>query len=75
MPIGWFFEGLTDPAVGRETSQAVAGPTYAHDFLLTQEGVDLANLFPRIPQKRVRRRLVDLVRSLAEGKEGEQASV
>ena len=75
VPIGWFFEGLTDPAVGRETSQAVASPTYAHDFLLTQEGVDLANLFPRIPQKRVRRRLVDLVRSLAEGEEGEQASV
>lgn len=74
VPIGWFFEGLTDPSTGRDPELDTFGPTYAHDFLMTQEGVDLANLFPRIGQKRVRRRLVDLVRSLAEGEEGDSAS-
>jgi len=74
VPIGWFFEGLTDPSAGRDASANVTGPAYAHDFLLTQEGVDLANLFPRIGQKRVRRRLVDLVRSLADEDEGDSTS-
>jgi hypothetical protein len=38
---------------------------------MSQEGVDLANLFPRLPQRRVRRRLVELVRSLVEEGEAE----
>jgi len=71
VPIGWFFEGLTDPSSGREAGLEAFSPAYAHDFLMTQEGVDLANLFPRIEPKRVRRRLVDLVRSLAEADEPE----
>lgn len=72
VPIGWFFEGLTDPSVGRsEDGGDELGQAFAHDFLMTQEGVDLANLFPRISQRRVRRRLVDLVRALAEGEEAE----
>jgi transcriptional regulator with XRE-family HTH domain len=75
VPIGWFFEGLSDPLAGRETSPALSGSNHAHDFLLTQEGVDLANLFPRIGQKRVRRRLVDLVRSLAEAEDGDTATL
>jgi len=71
VPIGWFFEGLTDPASGRDVNTDAFGPAYAHDFLMTQDGVDLANLFPRITHKRIRRRLVDLVRSLAEPEEGD----
>jgi len=67
VPMGWFFEGLGDPSEGREGG-GVAPETasFAHDFLLTQEGIDLANLFPKVHPRRVRRRLVDLVRSLAE---------
>ena len=67
VPMGWFFEGLSDPSEGRENG---ADPTettaFAHNFLLTQEGIDLANLFPRLPHRRVRRRLVDLVRAMTE---------
>jgi len=66
VPIGWFFEGLTDPVTGRSPDLEAFSPAYAHEFLMTQEGMDLANLFPRVEPKRVRRRLVDLVRSLAE---------
>jgi len=67
VPMAWFFEGLSDPAEGRlEGAEPPASASFAHNFLLTQEGIDLANLFPKVQQRRVRRRLVDLVRSLTE---------
>src|SRR5580698_9771315 len=61
--IAWFFEGLSDPTA-EPVDGAEEGETapFAHNFLMSQEGVDLANLFPRLPQRRVRRRLVELVR-------------
>ena len=71
VPIGWFFEGLSDPSVGRGEGGEMVGQGFAHEFLLTQEGADLANLFPKISQRRIRRRLVDLIRSLAEADESE----
>lgn len=65
--IAWFFEGLSDPQDGRvEGSEAIGAPPFAQTFLMTSEGIDLANLFPRIEHPRVRRKLVELVRSLAE---------
>ena len=75
VPIGWFFEGLGDPSAGRGEATESVGQGYAHDFLMTQEGADLANLFPKIHQRRVRRRLVDLIRSLAESDEGDAAAL
>jgi transcriptional regulator with XRE-family HTH domain len=70
VPMGWFFEGLSDPSEGRdEDSAPPEAAAFAHNFLLTQEGIDLANLFPKVHHRRVRRRLVDLVRSLAEEEE------
>jgi transcriptional regulator with XRE-family HTH domain len=72
--IAWFFEGLSDPAAEPVdgVGEGEAHP-FAHNFLMSQEGVDLANLFPRLPQRRVRRRLVELVRSLVEDGEAEAA--
>ena len=72
--IAWFFEGLSDPTA-EPVDGADEGETtpFAHNFLMSQEGVDLANLFPRLPQRRVRRRLVELVRSLVEDGEVEPA--
>ena len=68
--IAWFFEGLSDPVDGRPDGGAEqeAAP-FAHSFLMSQEGIDLANLFPKINQRRVRRRVVDLVRALTEDEE------
>jgi transcriptional regulator with XRE-family HTH domain len=76
VPIAWFFEGLSDPVAGPAdgVEEAEATP-FARRFLMSQEGVDLANLFPRLSQRRVRRRLVDLVRSLVEDGEAEAAAV
>ena len=65
--IAWFFEGLSDPKDGRVQGEAEpGGPPFAQAFLMTSEGIDLANLFPRIEHPRVRRKLVELVRSLAD---------
>ena len=69
--IAWFFEGLSDPVAGRvEGAEDEAAP-FAHTFLMSQEGIDLANLFPKIQHRRVRRRVVDLVRALTEEEEEE----
>jgi len=63
--IAWFFEGLGDPLEGRGADDKPTG-AFAHGFLMTQDGVDLVNLFPKIPERRVRRRLVDLVRAMVD---------
>ena len=74
VPMAWFFEGLSDPSEGRgDGAPAPETASFAHEFLLTQEGIDLANLFPKVQPRRVRRRLVELVRSLAEEEPGVEA--
>jgi transcriptional regulator with XRE-family HTH domain len=71
-PISYFFEGLADPTAGE--GGAVDGPEQLmHDFLMTSEGLELAAVFPKIPRGRVRRRVLDLIRSLA-GEEDAEAS-
>jgi len=65
--IAWFFEGLSDPQAGRmKDDGGAAAPPHAHNFLMTPEGIDLANAFPRIEDRQVRRKLVDLIRALVE---------
>ncbi|USQ97086.1 helix-turn-helix domain-containing protein [Caulobacter sp. RL271] len=62
--VSYFFDGLPDPAEpdgpGAQADRAV------HTFLQTAEGLQLAELFPRIAPGRVRRQLVDLVRVMAD---------
>lgn len=62
--ISYFFDGLGDPA-DPETQRPGARED-VHAFLLTPEGMELAALFPKIKQARARRRLLDLVRAMAE---------
>jgi len=69
-PISYFFEGLADPTSGE--AAVVDGPEQMmHDFLMTSEGLELAAVFPKIPRGRVRRRVLDLIRSLAGEEEAE----
>lgn len=61
--VTYFYDGL---------SEAVADPSAGEDddtvqaFLLTPEGMEMAALFPQIRRSRVRRRLLELVRAMAE---------
>jgi transcriptional regulator with XRE-family HTH domain len=65
VPVSYFFEGYDD-------SEATGSFTPSHseqavqDFLATPEGIELAEAFPRIKVPRFRRRIVELVRSLAD---------
>jgi transcriptional regulator with XRE-family HTH domain len=64
VPIGYFFEGLPDPAEGDTTAKDQVAPPH-HDFLLTRDGLELAAAFPRIKSTALRKRVMDLVRTIA----------
>ena len=66
--IAYFFEGLADPSTAHD-APGMAEPSseqFVTEFLMTPEGLELAELFPKIRRARVRRRVLDLVRSMAE---------
>ena len=78
-PISFFFEGLADPAIG-DNSDAAPGAgaeQLVHGFLMTSEGLELATLFPQLKRGRLRRRLLDLLRTIVdeEGDDEEDAAI
>lgn len=63
-PVAYFFEGFGGAAasgVGEADSSA-----FVHELVMPPEGMELAALFPRLKRARVRRKILDLVRSLVE---------
>ena len=67
--VGYFFEGLADTT---GNGMAEGGEPFVHDFLMTPEGLELATLFPKITRSKVRRRILELVRSMADDKGGDE---
>jgi transcriptional regulator with XRE-family HTH domain len=68
VPVAFFFEGaphLTDGAMLAETVESAPSPTYVSDFLATSDGLSLTKAFMRIPDAKLRRRIVDLVQQIA----------
>jgi len=65
-PVAYFFDGLADTAHTRIEGQDLPGGEYVHDLVMTPEGMELAAVFPKIKRGRVRRRVLDLVKALAE---------
>jgi transcriptional regulator with XRE-family HTH domain len=63
--IPYFFEGLPDPVQPQGVAESPPAP-FVHDMPLTPEERELSALLSRIESKRVRRKLLELVRSLAE---------
>jgi transcriptional regulator with XRE-family HTH domain len=64
-PVAYFFEGLADTALAGSGVDAPGGE-YVHDLVMTPEGLELAATFPRIRRGRIRRKVLDLVKALAE---------
>jgi transcriptional regulator with XRE-family HTH domain len=60
--VAYFYEGL--PLNGR--LELGSGPRL-EDFLLTAEGMELARYFPQIAKSGVRRQILELVRTMADG--------
>jgi transcriptional regulator with XRE-family HTH domain len=65
VPVSFFFEGapIGEDYIGGMSEPS--GPNYVPDFLSTAEGVQLNKAFVRISNPKVRRRIIDLVESLA----------
>jgi transcriptional regulator with XRE-family HTH domain len=65
--VAFFFEGapLGDAMPNAAGMSEATGPGYVADFLSTSEGVQLNKAFIRISDPKVRRRVIDLVESLA----------
>jgi transcriptional regulator with XRE-family HTH domain len=67
--VAYFFEGLADTQ-GSANSGAVDGAAeFMHELVMTPEGLELAALFPKLKRGRIRRRVLDLVKALAEDEE------
>ena len=64
VPVEYFYEGAPTPAAGGELPESAA-EAFDVAFLATTEGFQLNRAFLRIRDPKVRRRIVDLVVSLA----------
>jgi transcriptional regulator with XRE-family HTH domain len=67
VPVAFFFEGAPALSEGVMTDalQTAPSPTYVSDFLATSDGLSLTKAFMRIPDPKLRRRIVDLVQQIA----------
>jgi transcriptional regulator with XRE-family HTH domain len=69
VPVAFFFEGAPILSEGAVTVglQEAPSPAYVSDFLATSDGLSLTKAFMRIPDAKLRRRIVDLVQQIAGG--------
>ncbi|ESQ90299.1 Cro/Cl family transcriptional regulator [Asticcacaulis sp. AC460] len=67
VPIDYFFDGFA----GGEDPQDAPGGTEAaiNAFLTTSEGIELAEVFPKVSGPKLRRKVLDLVKALADDAE------
>lgn len=67
VPVSFFFEGAPDLAVAPtlDGMGEAPSPSYVSDFLATSDGLALTKAFMRIPDAKLRRRIVDLVEHIA----------
>lgn len=79
VPPAFFFEGVPPASEGQTEAHGMPGfaeephsSTFVLDFISTAEGLALNKAFARIQDPKVRKRIVDLVASLADEKEGSE---
>lgn len=65
VPVAFFYEGVSAPAATPGFAEGDQTPII-NDFLQSSDGVALAQAFSRITDPKVRRRVLELVRSLAD---------
>jgi len=67
VPVSFFFEGAPPPPGGETGFEDAPSPSYVTDFLATSDGLTLVKAFMRIPNSKLRRRIVELVEEMAGG--------
>ena len=70
VPVGFFFDGLTNEIEAGEFSDNDQMPI-VYDFINSSDGVALAKAVSHIDNKDVRRQVLELARSLARASKGE----
>ena len=70
VPVSYFFEDAQGEAINGGLAEAKGGD-YVADFLATSDGLQLTKAFMKVRDPKVRRRIVDLVVSLANGEEAD----
>lgn len=76
VPIQFFYESMSAAVSGHHAAGGFAdkpGDTYVADFLSNRDSVELNKAFARITDPRIRRSIVDMVRSIA-GDDGPSTS-
>jgi hypothetical protein len=65
--VSFFFEGAPANVNGPRSDELseAPSPAYVSDFLATSDGLALTKAFMRIPDMKLRRRIVDLVEQIA----------
>lgn len=63
--VTFFFDGLPDPVTDEVDEVGQASERLVTEFLNTAEGLELAEIFPKIGRARIRRQVLDLVRAMA----------
>ncbi|WP_182084246.1 helix-turn-helix transcriptional regulator [Aureimonas sp. ME7] len=76
VPVAFFFEGYKGdaPAHGHGPGMREADAEFVEDFSVSPETLQLNRAFARVQDPTVRRRILDLVRSLADAEAGEASS-
>jgi transcriptional regulator with XRE-family HTH domain len=64
-PVSYFFEGLDYSEAQTGFDGEGSRERFVHGFLMTPEGIELASIFPKIGNARLRRKLLEIVRELA----------
>lgn len=73
VPVSFFFEGLPDEG-GTTTGFEEQGAEYVVDPMNSPESVQLNRAFSRISNPKLRKRIVELVRAMADGETPQQAA-
>lgn len=66
VPVSFFFEDVPGREGVEATGLAEDSTTYVVDFLNSAEGIQLNRAFARISEPKVRRKIIDLVKALAQ---------
>jgi transcriptional regulator with XRE-family HTH domain len=69
IPLAYFFKGapVAEGSVNSGFAESGSDEGYASDFIMTAEGLSLNRAFARITDAKIRKRIVDLIVTLAEG--------
>ena len=70
VPVSFFFEDAPGDNQMGTTGMQESSTTYVVDFLSSSEGLQLNRSFVKISDPKVRRRIIDLVKSLGDTEEG-----